>query len=107
MEDNLNDDLNFYAMEDDLNCFINGRRPQLFYKWKTTSIVLQMLPQLLLDGEAGPGPAPEEAKNNQQNNPDSRTTATASSRPGWTGKSSCSLNSERLGVKYVLFLIQT
>ena len=92
MEDNLNDDLNFYAMEDDLNCFINGRRPQLFYKWKTTPIVLQMFPQLLLDGEAGPGPVPEEAKNN----PDSGTTPTASIRPGWTGKSSCSLNSERL-----------
>jgi hypothetical protein len=61
MEDNLNEDLNFYAMEDDLNCFINGRRPQLFYKWKTTSIVLQMFPKLLLDGKAGPGPVPEEA----------------------------------------------
>ena len=33
-----------------------------------------------------------------------RTTPPATSRPGWTGKNSCSLNSERLAVKFVLFL---
>ena len=27
---------NFCQMEDDLNFFSNGRRPQLFFKWKTT-----------------------------------------------------------------------
>jgi DICT domain-containing protein len=29
-------------MEDDLNFFLNGRRPQFFFKWKTTSILLKM-----------------------------------------------------------------
>ena len=29
-------------MEDDLNFFENGRRPQLFQKWKTTSIFSKM-----------------------------------------------------------------
>ena len=43
MEDDLNfwemeDDLHFWEMEDDLNFFKNGRRPQSFGKWKTTSI---------------------------------------------------------------------
>jgi hypothetical protein len=27
-------------LEDDLNCLVNGRRPQFFGKWKTTSIFL-------------------------------------------------------------------
>ena len=30
----------FLKMEDDLNIFENGRRPQYFWKWKTTSIFL-------------------------------------------------------------------
>ena len=34
----MEDDLNFTKTEDDLNFFINGRRPQFFQKWKTTSI---------------------------------------------------------------------
>ena len=29
-------------MEDDINSFENGRRPQYFWKLKTTSIVLKM-----------------------------------------------------------------
>ena len=29
-------------MEDDLNIFENGRQPQYFWKWKTTSIFLKM-----------------------------------------------------------------
>ena len=27
-------------LEDNLNCLVNGRRPQFFGKWKTTSIFL-------------------------------------------------------------------
>ena len=47
MEDDLNffvkeDNLIFFKMEDDLNFFENGRRPQNFRKWKTTSIFLKM-----------------------------------------------------------------
>ena len=34
----MEDDLNFYNIEDDLNFFLNGRRPQNF-KVKTTSII--------------------------------------------------------------------
>jgi hypothetical protein len=29
-------------MEDDINFIYNGRRPQLYFKWKTTSILFQM-----------------------------------------------------------------
>jgi hypothetical protein len=32
----MEDDLNFFQMEDDLNTFANGRRPQYFGKWKTS-----------------------------------------------------------------------
>jgi hypothetical protein len=35
-------------MEDDLNIFENGRRPQSFFKWKTTSILLKMEEDLIL-----------------------------------------------------------
>jgi hypothetical protein len=38
----LKEDLIFLQMEDDLNLFTNGRQPQFFYKWKTTSILLHM-----------------------------------------------------------------
>ena len=47
MEDNLNcfenkDNLIFLKMEDDLNIFVNGRQPQLVFKWKMASIFLIM-----------------------------------------------------------------
>jgi hypothetical protein len=54
MEDDLNcfqmeDDLNIFScvrrslfMEDILNFWVNERRPQYFGKWKTTSILWQM-----------------------------------------------------------------
>ena len=38
----MEEDLIFLQMEDDLNFFTNGRRPQFFDKWKTTSILLMM-----------------------------------------------------------------
>jgi hypothetical protein len=34
---------NSWQMEDDLNFLENGRRPQLFGKWKTISIFQQLL----------------------------------------------------------------
>jgi hypothetical protein len=85
-------------------CIFRSLAPALELRGERHSLPCHpdQFPQLLLDGEAGPGPVPEEVKNN----PDSRTTPTASSRPGWTGKRSCPLNSERLAVKYLLFLIQ-
>jgi hypothetical protein len=38
----MEDNLNFVQIEDDLNILANGRLPQYFGKWKTTSIVWQM-----------------------------------------------------------------
>ena len=39
----MEDDLNFFEMEDDLKFLSNGRRPYiLFLKWKTTSIFRQL-----------------------------------------------------------------
>jgi hypothetical protein len=32
----------YFLMEDNLNLFNNGRRPQSFWNWKTTSIILKM-----------------------------------------------------------------
>ena len=34
----MENDLNFFKNEDDLTIFKNGRRPYYFQKWKTTSI---------------------------------------------------------------------
>ena len=34
----LEDDPNYFEMEDDLNFLENGRRPKIFGKWKMTSI---------------------------------------------------------------------
>ena len=34
----MEDNLNFVQIEDDLNILANGRLPQYFGKWKTTSI---------------------------------------------------------------------
>ena len=39
---NLEDELNGWQMEDDLNFLPNGRRPPFFGKWKTTSIFWQI-----------------------------------------------------------------
>ena len=33
----MEDNLHFSKMKDDLNFFKNGRQPQFFHKWKTTS----------------------------------------------------------------------
>ena len=33
-------------LEDNLNCLVNGRRPQFFGKWKTTSIFLYIEDEL-------------------------------------------------------------
>ena len=33
-------------LEDDLNCLVNGRRPEFFGKWKTTSIFLYIEDEL-------------------------------------------------------------
>jgi hypothetical protein len=46
MDDNPNflkmeDNPNFLKMEDDLNFFENGRRPQLFDKWKMNTVSSQ------------------------------------------------------------------
>ena len=38
----MEDDLNFKKMEDDLNFFKNGRRPQSFVIWKTTTAEMFM-----------------------------------------------------------------
>jgi hypothetical protein len=38
----MEDNLNLYQMEDNLNILANGRRPKLFGKWKTTSICWKM-----------------------------------------------------------------
>ena len=35
-------DFNLQKMEDDLNILENGRQPQFFSKWKTTSIFLKL-----------------------------------------------------------------
>ena len=34
-------------MEDDLNCFMNGRQPKFFQKWNTTSILGEMEDDLI------------------------------------------------------------
>ena len=38
----MEDDLNFFQMEDNLYILENERRPLYFGKWKTTSICWQM-----------------------------------------------------------------
>ena len=45
----MEDDLNFLIFEDNLDSFgnENGRRPQFFSKWKTTSIFLQIEDDLI------------------------------------------------------------
>ena len=45
----MEDDLNLRQMEDYLNILANGRRPQYFDKWKTTSNFGKMKPQSLVN----------------------------------------------------------
>ena len=43
----MEDELNIWQMEDNLNILANGRQPQYFGKWKTTLIFWQMEDQTL------------------------------------------------------------
>ena len=47
----MEDNLNFSKMEDDAIFFEKGRRPQLFFKWKTTSTFDQMQDDLNIEDE--------------------------------------------------------
>ena len=38
----MEDDLNFFSMENDLNIFVNKGQPQFEFQWKMTSIILLM-----------------------------------------------------------------
>ena len=55
-------------MEDDLNIFENGRRPQFFRKWKTTSIFLKMEDDLNFLNDKQPFFCQQKNKNKIKNN---------------------------------------
>ena len=38
----MEDDLNYFQIEDDLNILVNERQPQFLFKWKMTLIYLLM-----------------------------------------------------------------
>jgi hypothetical protein len=44
----MENDINFFLMEDDLNFISNGRRPQFYFQWKTTLISFDMELNLLI-----------------------------------------------------------